>query len=274
MGHVGWYRELIPDYATITLPITRLQRKDTRFDWNGHCVEAFELLKERLSSFPVLRPPRWELPFHIYCDASAVAVGSVLCQPVEGLAKGRDYPVAYASRQLNPAEINYSTTERECLAMIFSIKKFRHYLLVNKVVFFVDHMAIKYLVNKSDLSGRLARWVLLLQEFDYTVEYKPGSAHLQADHLSRVRGEPEVAEINDDLIDENLFVVTQRPDWYAGISEFLTTQTLPQDMPKEQRRKIRVNSRHFVVVGKRLYRKGVDGVLRRCVAKEEIPKIL
>jgi hypothetical protein len=95
---------------------------------------------------------------------------------VEGQVKGRDYPVAYASRQLNPAERNYSTTERECLAMVFSVKKFCHYLLANKVVFFVDHMAIKYLVNKPDLSGRLARWVLLFQEFDYMVEYKPGSA--------------------------------------------------------------------------------------------------
>lgn len=133
----------------------------------------------------MLRPPKWELPFHVYCDASAEAVGSVLCQPVEGLTSGRDYPVAYASRQLNPAEKNYSTTERECLAMVFSVKKFRHYLLSNKVVFYVDHLAIKYIVNNPELSGRLARWVLLLQEFDYTVEYKPGSAHKQAEIAMR-----------------------------------------------------------------------------------------
>lgn len=79
LGHVGWYTELIPDYATITLPITRLQRKDTKFKWDGDCDEAFEILKKRLSSYPVLRPPKWELPFHVYSDASAEAVGS--CEP-------------------------------------------------------------------------------------------------------------------------------------------------------------------------------------------------
>jgi hypothetical protein len=99
-------------------------------------------------------------------------LGSALCQPADD--GGRDYPVAFSSKQLSAAERNYTTTEHECLAMIFSVKKYRHYLLLNPVVFFVDHMAIRYLVNKPELSGRLARWVLLLTEFDYTVQYKPG----------------------------------------------------------------------------------------------------
>ena len=124
LGHVGWYRELIPDYATITLPITKLQQKNSKFDWTRACEVAFSKVKEMLSTYPVLRPPQWGEPFHVYCDASAVAVGSVLCQPMKGQSKSRDYPIAYASRQLNPAERNYSTTERECLAMVFSVKKF------------------------------------------------------------------------------------------------------------------------------------------------------
>ncbi len=103
-----------------------------------------------------------------------MAVGSALCQPDEN---GKDHPIAFASKQLTNAERNYTTTERECLAMVFSVKKFRHYLLMNPVVFFVDHMALRYIVNKPDLSGWLARWVLLLIEFDYIVKYKPGSLH-------------------------------------------------------------------------------------------------
>jgi len=274
LGHTGWYRELIEDYATITTPITSLQRKGTKFKWTRECDKAFETLKKKLSSYPVLRSPRWDLPFHIYCDASNLAVGSILCQLVDGPGRGKDHPIAYASRQLNPAEKNYSTTERECLAMVFSAKKFRHYMLSNKVIFYVDHMAIKYLVNKPELSGRLARWVLLLQEFDYTVEYKPGSVHKQADHMSRLPGEMETHPIDDRLIDETLFLVTARPAWYSGIIEFLTTQQLPVDLPKDERRKIRVNSRHFVVLGNRLYRRGLDGVLRRCVMEDEVPSIL
>ena len=145
---------LIPDYATISLPISRLQQKAVKFEWTPECPQAFDTLKTKLCTFPVLKPPTWESPFHVYCDASAVAVGSALCQPTrEG---GKEYPIAFASRQLNPAKKNYTTTERECQAMVFTVKKFRHYILLNQVVFFVDHMAIKYLVNKTDLSGRIA----------------------------------------------------------------------------------------------------------------------
>ena len=137
------------------------------------------------------------------------------------MKKGKNQPIAHAIKQLTPAEKKFSTTERECLAMIFSVKKFRCYLICNLVVFFVDHMTIKYLVNKAELSGRLARWVLLLEEFVYTMEYKPCRMHLQADHLSRLSEEMGESPINDMLIDDNLFVVTASPDWYAGIVEIL-----------------------------------------------------
>jgi hypothetical protein len=90
-------------------------------------------LKQRLTTYPVLRTPVWDRPFHIYCDASAVAVGSALCQPADD--EGRDHPIAFSSKQLSAAERNYTTTERECLAMVFSVKKYRHYLLMNQVVF-------------------------------------------------------------------------------------------------------------------------------------------
>ena len=158
--------------------------------------------------------------------------------------------------------------------MVFLVKKFRHYLICNPVVFFVDHMAIKYLVNKPELSGRLARWILLLEEFDYTVEYKLGCMHLQADHLSRLSKDMRTTPIYDSLIDDNLFVVTATPDWYAGIVQFLTTQQLPEDWSKEERRKVRVNSKHFAVVGTRLFRRGFDTILRRCVSQVEISDIL
>ena len=115
--------------------------------------------------------------------------------------------MAYASRQLTSAERKYSTTERKCLAMVFSVKKFRHYLLCNPMVFFVDHMRIKFLVNKAEFRGRLARWVLLLEEFNYTVEYKPGRMYLQADHLSQLSDEVGSIPIDNGLRDEFFFVV-------------------------------------------------------------------
>jgi len=171
-------------------------------------------------------------------------------------------------------ERNYSTTERECLAMVFSVKKFRHYLICNPLVFFVDHMAIKFLVNKPELSDKLARWVLLLHEFDYTVEYKPWRMHPQADHLSRLSKRVGTTPIDDEFVDENIFVVTAYLEWYAGIVELLTTQQFPNDWSKEDIRKVCVNSRYFAVVGHRLYRRGTNGILRRCIATMEVLAIL
>ena len=144
-------------------------------------------MRDKFSTYPVLRPPDWDKSYHVFCDINNDAVGSALCESTG--EKGKDQLIAYASKQLIPAEMNYSTIERECLAMLFSVKKLHHNLICNPVVFFVDHMAIKYLVNKANLSGRLARWILLLEEFDYTVEYKPDRMHLQADHLFRLSEE-------------------------------------------------------------------------------------
>jgi hypothetical protein len=95
--------------------------------------------------YPCLLPPSWDLPFHVYCDASKVAVGSALCQPIGENQKV--HLVAFSNKQLIVVERNYSTTEHECLAMVFSVKFFWHYLLLNHIVFFVDHMALRYLVQ-------------------------------------------------------------------------------------------------------------------------------
>ena len=99
----------------------------------------------------------------------------------------RECPVYYASRQMSPAEKKYTTTEREALAVVYACKKFRHYLLGYRIVFHTDHDSLKYLVNKPDLSGRIARWILLLQEFNYEVVVKSGKSNSNADYLSRQR---------------------------------------------------------------------------------------
>ena len=164
LGHVGWYKELIPNYSKINVPIIQLLRKDCKFEWTEACQRAFEKLRDKLSTYLVLRASDWDKFFHVFCDASNVAVGNALCESTG--ENGKDQPIAYANKQSTPAERNYSTTERECLAMVFSVKKFPHYLMCNPAVFFVDHMIINFLVNKAELNRRLARWILLLEEFD------------------------------------------------------------------------------------------------------------
>ena len=272
LGHVGWYRELIPDNEKIVVPITQLFKKNYKFEWTYACQRPFEELRSKLSTYPVLVPSDWGKPFHVFCDASSVGLGSALYQTME--ENKNNQPVAYASRQLTPAERNYPTTERECSAIVFSVKIFRHYLMYNPVIFFVDHMVIEVLVNKAELSGRLVRWILLLEEFDYTVEYKSRRMHLPADHLSRLSNEAGSSPVDDSLRDDNLFLVTAKADWYSDIVEFLTTQQLTGELTRGKKRKVRVNSRHYTVIGHRLFMRRMDGILRRCVSEIEAPFIL
>ena len=122
LRHVGWYRELILNFSKIAVLITHLLKKNIRFEWTETCQRTFEELRDKLSTYPVLRPSDWDKFFHVYCDTSNLAVGSALCQFMG--ENGKDQPVSYPSKQLTPAERNYSTTERECLAMVFFVKKF------------------------------------------------------------------------------------------------------------------------------------------------------
>ena len=107
---------------------------------------------------PILVFPDWNKPFHVHVDASGITLGIVLTQPGEG---GIDHPIVYSSRKLSTAEKNYTTIEREGLAMVYALQKFRHYLLGSPFKMFTDHSALKYLVNKPVLGGRIYRWLLL-----------------------------------------------------------------------------------------------------------------
>ena len=149
--------------------------------WTEGCQTAFVNIKDRLVNAPILAPPDWSKAFHVHADASNTAVGAVLCQADDAKV---DHPIYYASCNLSDLERNYTTTEKECLSMIFAVDKFRHYLLGNFFIIYVDHYALKYLLNKTELAGRVIQWMLLLQEFDFEVVTKPGKSHVLADHLS------------------------------------------------------------------------------------------
>ena len=149
-----------------------------------------------------MKSPDWNVIFHVHIDASNFAIGDILAQEGE---KNMDFPISYASRQLNSAEKNYTTTKREGLGMIYTVKKFRHYLLANKFVFFTDHQALLYLVNKPCNTGRIVRWFIILLEFDFTVVVKKGTTHQRDDHLSHLTSGEAPKGIEDDLPDAYLF---------------------------------------------------------------------
>nr|GEW57106.1 reverse transcriptase domain-containing protein [Tanacetum cinerariifolium] len=137
---------------------------------------------EKLTKALILIAPNWDQPFELMCDASDFAVGAVLGQRIEKHFR----PIHYANKMMTEAESNYTTTEKEMLAVVYAFEKFRSYLIMNKSIVYTDHSALKYLFAKKDAKARLLRWILLLQEFDFKVVDTKGSENYAVDHLSRL----------------------------------------------------------------------------------------
>ncbi|RVW61061.1 Retrovirus-related Pol polyprotein from transposon 17.6 [Vitis vinifera] len=161
------------------------------------------------------------------CDASDFAIGAVLGQREDG----KPYVIYYASKTLNEAQRNYTTTEKELLAVVFALDKFRAYLVGSFIIVFTDHSALKYLLTKQDAKARLIRWILLLQEFDLQIRDKKGVENVVADHLSRlaIAHNSHVLPINDDFPEESLMLLEKTP-WYAHIANYLVTGEVPNQI--------------------------------------------
>ena len=130
---------------------------------------------------PILVFPYWTKEFHVHVDASSIALGVVLAQPGEG---DIDHPISFSSRKLLSVENNYTTTEREGLAMVYALKNFQHYLLGGHFKMFTNHSSLKYLLNKPVLGGKICRWILLFQEFDFEISVKPSCLNVGPEHFS------------------------------------------------------------------------------------------
>ncbi|KAM2767007.1 hypothetical protein COP1_022855 [Malus domestica] len=270
LGYAGFYRRFIKDFSKISTPLCRLLQKDVTFDFNEECEKAFKHLKEMLTSAPIIRPPDWSIPFELMCDASDYALGAVLGQRKDK----QPHVIYYASRTLNDAQLNYSTTEKELLAVVFALDKFRSYLLGTKVIIYTDHAALKYLLTKKEAKPRLIRWMLLLQEFDIEIRDKKGSENVVADHLSRLVHEEDVIPIPETFPDEQLMSLKVSAPWYADIVNFLVSKRIPSEFTRHQRDKLRHDARFFVWDDPYLWKFCPDQIIRRCVHDSECHSIL
>lgn len=178
LGLVGYYRKFIRNFSKIAKPLTDLTKKDNPFHWTETQQNAFDTLKQKLCEAPILKYPDFDKTFTLTTDASNEGLGAILSQD--------GHPCSYVSRTLNAPEKNYSTTEKELLAIVWAIKRFRQYLLGRKFIIQTDHQALKWLKDIKDPSSRLMRWRLRLEEYDYEIEYKKGKENTAADALSRL----------------------------------------------------------------------------------------
>ncbi|CAN6573210.1 unnamed protein product [Malus baccata var. baccata] len=229
----------IKDFSKVAQPLCRLLQKEVAFEFTKECTESFKQLKELLTTAPIIVPPDWSLPFELMCDASDYALGAVLGQRKDK----RPHVIYYASRTLNDAQLNYSTTEKELLAVVFALDKFRSYLIGTKVIVFTDHAALKYLLTKKEAKPRLIRWILLLQEFDIEIRDKKGSENVVADHLSRMVHNEESLPILETFPDEQLLSIKVSAPWYADIVNFLVSKRIPSEFTRHQRDKLRHDAR-------------------------------
>ncbi|KAI3682101.1 hypothetical protein L2E82_50133 [Cichorium intybus] len=269
LGHAGFYRRFIKYFSAISKPLCGLLLKDAPFIFDEECVKAFNILKNKLVEAPILKPPDWTQPFEIMCDASDYAAGAVLGQKVDR----KPVVICYASKTFSEAQLNYMTTEKELLAVVFALDKFRSYIWGSKVVVYTDHSAVRHLITKKESKPRLIRWILLLQEFDVAIKDKKGAENVVADHLSRLPSEGLEAGIQDSFPDEQLLEVNGAP-WYANYVNFLATGAIPKHWTKQRQKQFRTYAKRFIWDDPDLFKVGEDQIIRRCVPDNEIGEVL
>ncbi|GJR34355.1 putative reverse transcriptase domain-containing protein [Tanacetum coccineum] len=183
LGLAGYYRRFIEGFSKIAKSMTKLTQKGIKFDWGEKEENAFQLIKQKLCSAPILALPEGSEDFVVYCDASHKGLGAVLMQ--------REKVIAYASRQLKVHEKNYTTHDLELGSVVFALKIWRHYLYGTRCTVFTDHKSLQHILDQKELNMRQRRWLELLSDYDCDIRYHPGKANVVADALSRKeRDEP------------------------------------------------------------------------------------
>ena len=181
LGTVGYYRRFCPNLADLAVPLNHLINKGVKYNFSPECKQAFDALKDRLTTAPILGYPDPSLAYILDTDASAKAIGAVLSQVQSGIER----PIAYFSKTMIPAEQNYCVTRRELLAVIEAVKHFRPYLYGHEFTLRTDHASLQWLCQRRDPPGQVARWMETLNEFKYRFEHRAGIRHGNADGLSR-----------------------------------------------------------------------------------------
>eukprot|EP00253_Pinus_taeda_P030157 PITA_30157 len=220
---------------------------------------------------PILVFLDWKKEFLVHVDTSCIALGATLTQASEG---EMDHPIEFTRRKLSKVEKNYSTTEHEGLAMVYTLQKFKHYILGGHFKMYTDHYALKYLVNKPMLGGKICRWLLLFQEYDFEVIRKPRRLNARPNHFSCIETGEDPTNLEEGLPNAHLFVVHVADNYFVDIIHFLTIGTAPEGYIGQQKKELVVRVANLSVIARHLYKMGSDEILQRYVANFERNNIL
>ncbi|RDY11027.1 Retrovirus-related Pol polyprotein from transposon 17.6, partial [Mucuna pruriens] len=206
------------------------------------------------------------------CDASNSALGAILSQRV-GVSK-LAHVIAYVSRTMDLAQLNYTTTKKELLAIVFALDKFRSYLLGSKIIVFFYLVTLQFLQKEPDVKSRLIRWTLLFQEFNIKIKDKKGAENSIANNLSSIERETDQMPIRDDFPDEQLLQLDMSTPWFADIYNFVAVSTFPPEASRLYKEKITSDAKYYIWDDPYLGRLYNDQVMRRCIPDSEINLVL
>jgi hypothetical protein len=209
-GLANYYRQCVPNYATIAEPLLALTRKSARFYWSSECQGAFEQLKAALVSKRVMAYPDPHRPYKLYTDACDYAVGAILVQLD---AKGTERPIQYISHQLSTTQRKWATIEKEAYAVVYAITKLRTYLYGAKFTIYTDHKPLTSLFTKEMVNTKIQRWAVLIAEYGARIEYRKGKNNIRADMLSRIESDSQEVAVFTDYEEQQLNEIDEDCDW-------------------------------------------------------------
>ena len=249
MGLANYYRRFIQDFSRIAKPLNMLVGKDRKWEWGGEQQGAFEELKRRFTTEPVLAVPDRDQEMRVEVDASDYAMGGMLS--VKGV-DGKWRPVAFISKSLSPAERNYEIHDKEMLAVIQCLEDWRHYLEGTKKEFeiWMDHKNLQYFMSSQKLNCRQARWALYLSRFNFVLKHVPGKSMGKADSLSR---RPDW-QVGVDKDNEDRVLV--KKEWLRRVEEML----VKEDNLKERIREAQEKDERVVKAVEELKRSGMKSI--------------
>lgn len=271
-GKGNFLRRFIANYAEITKGFMRLLKKDMPFLWDNQAQHSFDALKTALTSAPLLSPPNYGHDFIMYLAEFDSSIGVVLIQEDDSHCEKVIY---YLRKGLIGPELRYAHVEKLALAAVHAVQHLRHYILPRKTLVLVDINPMHFILTQHIVGGKYAKWTVILQEFYLEFATSKSKKSLAfAELMCDLPSDIEPRLLDESILDESLFLIDSADPWYGDVIVYLRSQRFFPNLSRDDRRRIRHQAGHYLIVGDTLYCQGVDMLLCRCLVHDEVERVL